>query len=101
MVQNVWLPSMDHSSFIRLKTTGLSTLGVMLISAMPDEPVFVYLGLRCTVTLVRPSCVCLQTVKSLSCPLHAPAYVHDLPVCLMPVRPNRLREVQVYTCTKA
>ncbi len=35
---------MDHSSFVRLKNAGLSTLGVMLISAMPDEPVWVYLG---------------------------------------------------------
>jgi hypothetical protein len=54
---------MDHSSFVRLKNAGLSTLAVMLISAMPDHPVWVYLGLRGAVTLVRPSCICLQIVK--------------------------------------
>ncbi len=73
VVQKVWMPPMDHSSFIWLKNAGLSTLGVMLISAMPHEPVWVYLGLRCTVTLVRPSCVCLQNVKPLlstACPQH-------------------------------
>ena len=70
-MQNVWMPSMDHSSLVRLKNVFLSTLGVMLISAMPDEPVWVYLGLRCAVTLVRPSCTCLQTVKTVmssTCP---------------------------------
>jgi len=60
VVQKVWMPSMDHRSFVRVKNAGLSTLGVMLISAMPDEPVWVYLGFRCAVTLVRPSCICLQ-----------------------------------------
>jgi len=58
VVQNVWTPPMDHRSFVRMKNTRLSALGVMLLSAMPDEPVWVYLGLRCTVTLVRPSYIC-------------------------------------------
>ena len=62
---------MDHSSLVRLKNVFLSTLGVMLISAMPDEPAWVYLGLRCAVTLVRPSCTCLK-MYSLSCPTHVP-----------------------------
>ncbi|KAL0047401.1 hypothetical protein WJX82_002365 [Trebouxia sp. C0006] len=64
-IQKMWLPSVDPRSFVRLRITGLSTLGVMLISAMPHEPVWVYLGLRCAVTLVSPSCICLQVVKLL------------------------------------
>ncbi len=88
-MQNVWMPTMDHSSFVRLKIAGLSTLGVMLISAMPDEPVFVYLGFRCAVTLVRPSCICLQTVKPLLCimrpsPPDAPAPIVPPAPCPAP-----------------
>ncbi len=53
----MWLPFVDPRSFVRLRITGLSTLGVILISTMPDEPVWVYLGLRGTVTLVSPELV--------------------------------------------
>ncbi len=74
---------MDHSSFVRLKNAGLSTLAVMLISAMPDHPVWVYLGLRGAVTLVRPSCICLQIV---ACPVH---YAPHPPNCLPPLLPGR------------
>ncbi len=67
----MWLPSVNPRSFVRLRITGLSTLGVILISTMPDEPVWVYLGLRGTVTLVSPELV--DEVLSLSHPLHGPA----------------------------
>ncbi|KAL0041714.1 hypothetical protein WJX79_001920 [Trebouxia sp. C0005] len=85
-IQNVWMPSMDHSSFVRMRNAGLSTLGVMLIGAMPNEPVWVYLGFRCVVTLATFLASLAQELPSSMLPIDPALTPAGQPSVALPVK---------------
>ncbi|KAA6426327.1 MAG: hypothetical protein FRX49_03438 [Trebouxia sp. A1-2] len=85
-IKNVWMPSMDHSSFVRMRNAGLSTLGVMLIGAMPNEPVWVYLGFRCVVTLATFLASLAQELPSSMLPIDPALTPAGQPSVALPVK---------------
>ena len=48
----MWVPVITHSSFMGLFTAGLVTLAVGLINVAPTNPLWVYLVVRSTLSLV-------------------------------------------------
>ena len=64
--QDVWVPVVTHSSFVGLTTAGLVTLAVGLINVAPTNPLWAYLVIRGTLSLVSQSLHCDRPVVSYS-----------------------------------
>ncbi|KAL0022256.1 hypothetical protein WJX77_010603 [Trebouxia sp. C0004] len=77
---------MDHGSFVRLKNAGLSALAVMFVSAMPDDPTWVYLGVRGAVTLTTLLASLAQELPSSMLPTHPALTSAGQPSVALPLK---------------